>query len=94
MNRPKFVAGYKAALILVESLTKMMKETKVTRSDLARRLDVDRSAITKLLVPGRNLTVFKAAMMAEAMGGKLHIEVRPADEQPKQEDRVAMEPTE
>lgn len=79
MRRPKFVAGYKTALVLVETLLELMERRGVTRAELARLKNVDRSTVTKWLTPGRNLTVFTIADIADTLGAdvEFHVRVRP-----------------
>lgn len=77
MSRPKYVKGYKAAFVLVESLLALMEERGVCRADLAKLAEVERSTVTKWLAPGRNLTIFTAATIADLLDADLDIAVRP-----------------
>ncbi|WP_426734398.1 helix-turn-helix domain-containing protein [Myxococcus faecalis] len=74
MKRPKFTAGYSAAFRLVDGFLELLERRGMTRADLARRLDVKRSAVSRWFSPNRNLTVFTAAMIAEALGAELRFE--------------------
>lgn len=76
MSKPKFVVGYEAALVLVESLHTLMEQRGISRADLARLADVERSTVTKWLTPGRNMTVFTAAMIADTLDADLSICVK------------------
>lgn len=79
MSKPKFTAGYKAAIVLVESLLALMEERGVNRADLARRANVSRSTVTKWLTPGRNLTVFTAVMIADELGADIEVTTKPRE---------------
>jgi NTP pyrophosphatase (non-canonical NTP hydrolase)/transcriptional regulator with XRE-family HTH domain len=74
-DEPEFTAGYEAAFGLVEGLLALMDTKKVTQAELATRTKKTASAVSKWFSPGRNLTVFTAAMIAKALGGKLRFEV-------------------
>lgn len=71
MSRPGATVGYKAAFTLVERILELMERRKVSRAELARRVGVKRAAASKWFSPGRNLTVFTAAMIAEALGAEI-----------------------
>jgi transcriptional regulator with XRE-family HTH domain len=71
MSRPAATVGYKAAFTLVERILELMERRKVSRAELARRVGVKRAAASKWFSPGRNLTVFTAAMIAEALGAEI-----------------------
>lgn len=75
MSRPKFTAGYKSVFLLVDELLELMQKRGATRTDLARRLGVHRSTVARWFDSER-LTVFNAAMIADALGGKLEIRVK------------------
>ncbi|XXF77917.1 helix-turn-helix transcriptional regulator [Myxococcaceae bacterium GXIMD 01537] len=74
MRQAKYSAGYSAAFRLVEGFLELLEQRGMNRADLARRLGVKRSAVTKWFSPNRNLTVFTAAMIAEALGAELRFE--------------------
>ncbi|NRD50813.1 XRE family transcriptional regulator [Corallococcus sp. AB018] len=71
MKQAKYTAGYAAAFRLLDSFLGLLEQRGMKRTDLAKKLGVERSAVTRWLSPNRNLTVFTAAMIAEALGAEL-----------------------
>lgn len=70
-KQPKYTAGYRAVFRLIESFLDFMEKKDVSKAELARRTGVKRSSVTKWFSPGRNLTIFTAAMIAEALDAEL-----------------------
>jgi transcriptional regulator with XRE-family HTH domain len=62
-----------------EAINKMMKERKVTRAELARRMKVSRSEVTQMLQSSRNLTVAKMVQIADAIGCRLEIRIKSSE---------------
>jgi transcriptional regulator with XRE-family HTH domain len=79
MQRKKNVPGYFAAFMLIERLLERMEAMGISKADLARRRKVKRSTVTRWFAPGRNLTVFTAAMIADSLGADLKIDVVPRE---------------
>jgi len=81
MRTAKFTTGYEAVYRLVEGFLELLERRKMTRADLARRLEVKRPVVTRWF-GGSNLTVFTAARIAEALGAELRFEFIDKTEQP------------
>jgi transcriptional regulator with XRE-family HTH domain len=82
-KQPKYTAGYRAVFRLIESFLDFMEKKDVSKAELARRTGVKRSSVTKWFSPGRNLTIFTAAMIAEALDAELRfLVVNRATEKP------------
>jgi plasmid maintenance system antidote protein VapI len=65
-----------------ENLSQMMHALGVTRSELARRMDVDRAQVTRLL-QGGNVSLERLAAAAHALGMSLHVHLGPLALAPK-----------
>lgn len=66
-------AGYLTVFRVTEQLSRIMEATGVTRSELAKRLDVKPPAISRWFSPGRNLTIFTAAAIADALNLEMKV---------------------
>ncbi len=75
MTNRKNVTGYLTVFRVMEKLARVMEARGISRADLARRLEVQPPAVTRWFSPGRNLTIFTAAAIADALGSELRIEV-------------------
>ena len=75
MRRPRFTSGYEAAFGLIEDFLAVMETKNITKAELARRTGVKPPSVSKWFSPGRNLTVFTAAMIAEALGTHLRFKL-------------------
>lgn len=72
--------SYWAASIILdftEGLHRIMEANGVTRSDLARRLEVNPAYITKVLRANVNFTVDSMVRLVRAAGGEVNIRVDP-----------------
>jgi hypothetical protein len=69
--------GYRAAVAYLEDVLARMEQLGVKKSDLAVRLNLKRQAVSRLFEPGRNLTMFTAAMIAEALDARLEVTLSP-----------------
>lgn len=58
-----------------EDLDRLMKEKKVSRAELARRIGSSRAYITKLLGGGANFTLHTMVKLAMALDGAVHIHI-------------------
>jgi transcriptional regulator with XRE-family HTH domain len=58
-----------------EDLSRIMKEKKVSRAELARRIGSSRAYITKLLGGGANFTLLTMVKLAMALDGAVHIHI-------------------
>lgn len=54
-------------------ITRLMRETGCSRSDLARLLGVSRVCITQMFDPSRNLTLDTVERVAQALGYTVHL---------------------
>jgi transcriptional regulator with XRE-family HTH domain len=66
-------------LEFTDDLCRIMKEKKVSRAELARRIGSSRAYITKLLGGGANFTLLTMVKLAMALDGAVHIHI--ADKQ-------------
>jgi transcriptional regulator with XRE-family HTH domain len=58
-----------------EDLCRTMKEKRVSRAELARRIGSSRAYITKLLGGGANFTLLTMVKLAMALDGAVHIHI-------------------
>jgi transcriptional regulator with XRE-family HTH domain len=58
-----------------EDLCRIMKEKRVSRAELARRIGSSRAYITKLLGGGANFTLLTMVKLAMALDGAVHIHI-------------------
>lgn len=58
-----------------EDLDRLMKEKRVSRAELARRIGSSRAYITKLLGGGANFTLHTMVKLAMALDGAVHIHI-------------------
>jgi transcriptional regulator with XRE-family HTH domain len=58
-----------------EDLDRLMKEKKVSRAELARRIGSSRAYITRLLGGGANFTLQTMVKLAMALDGAVHIHI-------------------
>lgn len=58
-----------------EDLCRLMKEKKVSRAELARRIGSSRAYITRLLGGGANFTLHTMVKLAMALDGAVHIHI-------------------
>jgi transcriptional regulator with XRE-family HTH domain len=59
----------------IEDLDRLMKEKKVSRAELARRIGSSRAYITKLMGGGANFTLQTMVKLAMALDGAVHIHI-------------------
>jgi transcriptional regulator with XRE-family HTH domain len=71
----------RVVLEATEALCRLMAAQRVTRADLARRLDVSPAYVTRLLSGSHNATLRTMATVFLALGRSLHIEHGPAGDQ-------------
>ena len=74
-----------------------MEKQKVSRAELARRLQTSRAYVTKLLGGNANFTLQTMAKVAMALGGKVHVHIsgrealtRWIDEMPPQKHKATL----
>jgi transcriptional regulator with XRE-family HTH domain len=58
-----------------EDLCRIMKEKRVSRAELARRIGTSRAHITQLLGGGANFTLLTMVKLAKALDGAVHIHI-------------------
>src|SRR3954464_14064553 len=58
-----------------EDLSRLMKEQKVNRAELARRMGTSRAYITKMLGGNANFTLLAMVNLAMALDGAVHIHI-------------------
>jgi transcriptional regulator with XRE-family HTH domain len=64
---------------LTEDLSRRMKEQKISRAELARRMGTSRAYITKLLSGDANFTLQTMVKLALAVNGVLHLQIADKD---------------
>lgn len=70
---PEFIAEGLAIEVLEQAIA-IMRQSDVSKAELARRLDVSRSAVTHLFKQGgHNLTMLTMARLATALGTELRV---------------------
>ena len=83
-------------LLAVEELLQFMKREGINRSELAERMGVPPSRITRLLNGSENLTIATLVRAGRAVGGELKIRFQPAAKSKASEEsisKVAEDPT-
>jgi len=73
-NDPEFLAE-EAILEFTEKLVAKMQEQKVSRAELAKRLDVSKSFITKLLNGNPNMTIKTMVAIAAMLDCRLNLDI-------------------
>ena len=71
---------YQAELVklaIAELLASRMEQIKISRTELARRLNVSRARVTQILAGYANLTVSTMAAAAAALDAKVYVELIP-----------------
>jgi len=66
-------------MAFVGEVTRMMDAQQVSRAELARRLDVSRAYITKLLNGNANITIDTMVRVAMALGAKVNLAMTEKD---------------
>lgn len=79
---------------LTEDLSRRMKEQKISRAELARRMGTSRAYITKLLSGDANFTLQTMVKLALAVGGVLHLHISDKDVATRWQDRSLDDPLE
>lgn len=75
------VAGDASARLIAgahEAVCVALKEARVTRSELARRLGKSPGHVTQVLADGRNMTLRTLAELADALGYSVSVEMKKA----------------
>lgn len=80
-------------LIAVEELLQFMKREGINRSELAQRMEVPPSRITKLLNGTENLTIATLVRAARSVGAELKISFQPAAQTTAAKAKPIEEPT-
>lgn len=65
-------------LEIAEKILKIMEEQEITRSELARRLNVSKAAVSRLLNHGSNMTLKRLLAVAVALQQELRVDLHPA----------------
>ncbi len=65
-------------LEVTERILQVMDEQGLTRSELTRRLNVSKAAVSKLLNNGSNMTLKRLLAVAEALNLELRVDLRQA----------------
>jgi transcriptional regulator with XRE-family HTH domain len=73
-NDPEFLAE-EAILEFTEKLVAKMQEQKISRAELAKRLDVSKSFITKLLNGNPNMTIKTMVAIAAMLDCRLNLDI-------------------
>ena len=79
---------------LTEDLSRRMKQQKISRAELARRMGTSRAYITKLLSGDANFTLQTMVKLALAVGGVLHLHISDKDAVTRWHDRPVGSPQE
>lgn len=69
------LVGLRPLLAAKAALHNMLKHSQTTKSDLARRLDVDEAVVRRMLQPRRATRIDNLAAALEALGGTLQVTV-------------------
>lgn len=77
---------------LTEDLSRRMKEQKISRAELARRMGTSRAYITKLLSGDANFTLQTMVKLALAVNGVLHLHIADKDAAVRWNDNARPEP--
>jgi len=73
-NDPEFLAE-EAILEFTEKLVAKMQEQKVSRAELAKRLDVSKAFVTKLLNGNPNMTIKTMVSIAAVLDCRLNLDI-------------------
>jgi transcriptional regulator with XRE-family HTH domain len=65
-------------LAVTNAISEEMDRQDMTKAELAERLGRTRGEVTQLLSGGRNLTLATIAELADAIGCRVHVELRPS----------------
>jgi transcriptional regulator with XRE-family HTH domain len=71
----------RAIATFTEEFHRLAEEGKISRAELARRLGTSPAYITKILRGNVNFTVETMVRLARAVGGQLHLHVRPQEQE-------------
>jgi transcriptional regulator with XRE-family HTH domain len=74
---------------VTEKICEYMERENVSRSELAKRLDVSKGWITQILSGGRNLTLRTLSDVADALGYEVKLRFKPSE--PVQLEHVSYE---
>ncbi|HEX6904028.1 MAG TPA: helix-turn-helix transcriptional regulator [Thermoanaerobaculia bacterium] len=77
-----------------EDLCRLMKEKKVSRAELARRIGTSRAYITKLLAGGANFTLTTMVKLAMALDGAVHVHIADKRARTRWHDELPGQPPE
>jgi transcriptional regulator with XRE-family HTH domain len=77
---------------LTEDLSRRMKEQKISRAELARRMGTSRAYITKLLSGDANFTLQTMVKLALAVNGVLHLHIADKDAATRWNDQASPGP--
>jgi transcriptional regulator with XRE-family HTH domain len=72
-------------LELTESFVRTMAAKNIRRAELARRMEVDRAVVTRVMAGDRNVTLRTLVSVATSLGCRLKIEI---EEEPEQQETV------
>lgn len=73
---------------VTEALARALEEAGITRAEVARRMGRTRGHVTQLLGGGRNLTLGSVAEMADALGCRVEVTIRPRAQAKSKGDRA------
>ena len=83
-----------AILDFTEKLVAKMQELKVSRTELAKRLDVSKAFVTKLLNGNPNMTIKTMVSISNVLGCKLNLDIYSKKNRPSRNLVVLKEKTE
>ena len=79
---PEFIAE-RLALALAEDILRVMKDNKVSKSELARRMGVSRAYVSRMLDAPPNLTLLTISKVALALGLEPNLRLLHTPEHPE-----------
>ncbi|MEW8049706.1 MAG: helix-turn-helix transcriptional regulator [Candidatus Thiodiazotropha sp.] len=79
-NGKQILAEEELIIEASERISEILKLEEVSKSELARRLGVNRSSVSKMLRGSQNMTLRSFAAMAYALGWKATIDLTPNDD--------------
>ena len=90
---PEFLTE-EAILDFTEKLVTKMEELKVSRTELAKRLNVSKAFVTKLLNGNPNMTIKTMVSISNVLGCKLNLDISSKEHRPSRKLAVLQEKAE
>ena len=78
-TKSRIVAEQTAILAFTEEMLRRMEEIKLTKTELARRLEVEPAFVSKLIGGENNFTIKTMVRIARALGSRVKFSLRPPE---------------